>query len=314
MFVPQLSDRTVQLAERRRMKQLQPFLAQTSDESPAELLERAQSVPRLLTEPVPIRSMVRSGSFSTLSFSQLHGGAQHLSHPQRSSSPVPPSLSVVSQNVLESIAKAKEKAQNRRWEREEHERRRNFLRADSPQPKPFQPHLVATSTSLSNNSSFAERNLVAVERQSMRKVMSSLSPSPGPGHYTGLVVKGQKVHSSPSKRVNVSQERTLSPGHRGYSFGRSKGISSIYPEEVQQEGRIYAFHSPVGGGSVSGNVNREMIRINTTTGGVNNGNFSVGSSPPNNNQKNGNNENNDGASGGGGVGTAALSPLSHRSR
>jgi hypothetical protein len=54
-------------------------------------------------------------------------------------------------------------------------------------------------------------------------VISSHAPSPGPGHYTGLSVDAfRHTASSPPRHDPIASKATMSPGCRGYSFGKAR--------------------------------------------------------------------------------------------
>jgi hypothetical protein len=127
------------------------------------------------------------------------------------------------------------------------------------------------------------RNIKAIENQLIRKVISSRSPSPGPGQYFGLslasslrntlsvpsptrvvttaVAVGNNTAAKqppPQSSVSVSvsnnssslptaELRSPSPGHRGYSFGRDKLHSSMgsYDPAGQLITSVYEFKSPI---------------------------------------------------------------------
>jgi hypothetical protein len=123
------------------------------------------------------------------------------------------------------------------------------------------------------------RNIKAIENQLIRKVISSRSPSPGPGQYFGLslasslrntlsvpsptrvaaavAVVGVTGAKQPQSSVSVSvsnnssqptaELRSPSPGHRGYSFGKDKLHSSMgsYDPAGQLITSVYEFKSPI---------------------------------------------------------------------
>jgi hypothetical protein len=88
---------------------------------------------------------------------------------------------------------------------------------------------------------FPSRNIKSIENHLIRKVISSRQPSPGPGQYQGLsmassltstlsVPSPQRLRQSNASTAAATTDpevRCLSPGHRGYSFGKERLSSSI---------------------------------------------------------------------------------------
>jgi hypothetical protein len=99
-------------------------------------------------------------------------------------------------------------------------------------------------------SSFEERNIKAIENQLIRKVISSRSPSPGPGHYFGLsTASAQRSSLSTASMHRQPEEKSPSRGYRGFSFGKEKPPSSVTGMTYDPQGRpsqsVYEFKSPV---------------------------------------------------------------------
>jgi len=81
----------------------------------------------------------------------------------------------------------------------------------------------------------------------IRKVVAGRSPSPGPGHYSGMTVHKERTAISPppksilmqSKHANTAAGGTGSilntPGYSGYSFGKSK-LEKCMPATVTNGG------------------------------------------------------------------------------
>lgn len=76
--------------------------------------------------------------------------------------------------------------------------------------RPFTPTLVAAETTNALvTSSFAERNLLAIERQYIRAMLSSGEPAPGPGQYAG---SSHNMH--PNNNGSMSTSQKISGGNQ----------------------------------------------------------------------------------------------------
>jgi len=133
--------------------------------------------------------------------------------------------------------------------------------------RPFQPNLLAKTQSTrllqskSPHTSFEERNLRSIETRLLRKVIASTSPSPGPGHYSGMtIIKERGAVSPPPKSVltktrsaSLARMTLSSPGKQGYSFGKGKlekclsgnqELSHSIPMEFRRSTYVLGPHSP----------------------------------------------------------------------